>query len=179
VFGLEAALSRYEDAIRHTSAAARVQLRQRLESNAAAMSLSLARLEKDATRASQLRDRAGDHLRIAIALGDALPVAAVRAAWDLDAGSGPAPSPVQISSFPPSASRSRVACLLGKIATKRRGDSKRFTELAADIPGDARKMKIPELLVDTAATFGVTVADKKLRAILELKPAIYFAPRCE
>ena len=181
LFGMQAALSRYEDAIAHTSSQANVLFRQRLESNAAYLSLALASVEKDSERRGKLLARAGGHLRIAVSLGDSLPVLAVRARYDLDSKSGTPLRSQDLARLPPSAARSRLACLAAKLAETRRDPAaqKQLVALAADRPADERKLKLPSLLVDTSAKFSVSIDDRVLRPLIELPTSLFLVPPCE
>jgi len=181
LFGMQAALSRYEDAVTHTSSQASPAFRQRLESNAAYLSLALAAIEKDAEKRSKLLTRAGGHLRIAVSLGDSLPVIAVRARYDLDSKSGTPLRPQDLAQLPPSLSRTRVACLQAKLAEARKegGAQKQLVALAADKPASERKLKLASLLVDTSANFSVSIDDRTLRPLIELPTSLYLVPPCE
>lgn len=181
--GLEAALSRYEEALALSTPASGATARQARESNAALLSLMLAKLaasSPDGRRAFLLR--AADHLRVALAFGETLPTIAVRALFELETESGSTKTETDLAKQPPARPRARAACMLAREASAR-GDAERYKtllELAREAgPPDEHKFDVDELVPDTAGTFKITLDEKTLRPMLDLKTSLYLAPACD
>jgi hypothetical protein len=181
---LEAALSRYEQAIARWSPAAGGALRQRIESNAGFLSLLIGRSVGEALPDVRARFylRGAGHLRMALALGETPAITAVRALYDVDTDTGTTTTTLDLPHLPPGRARNRAACMMAAQAAAR-GDTiitKRLLELAGQKPaGEERKMSVPEMLVETNASLSVLLDQAMLRPFVDLRTAIWLAPRCE
>jgi hypothetical protein len=176
---LEAALSRYEDAIAHTSPAADPAARQRLESNAAYLSVLLGQLAGDAAAARRAKfyERAAQHLRLAIAFGETPPLMAVRAQWDIDRKSGKAPSAAELAKHAPGPLRARAACTLARQAAAQ-GNPTGAKALLAMVKG-ATAPRLPELSIDTVGVLEAVVDGKGLRPEVALHARLLLLPACD
>ncbi len=182
--GIEAALARYEQAIARWSPEGGAPLRQRLETNAAYLSLALARLvsAKDSERRDRFYLRAAGHLRLALAIYESPAVTASRAAYDLDTQTGTTVTTIDLPHMTPSRSRNRAACMLAAEASAR-GDAqvtRSLLLLARARPvGEDHHISVPELLVDTNAQFSALVEERVLHPFIELRTSISLAPPCD
>ncbi|HZS39673.1 MAG TPA: hypothetical protein VFF06_22730 [Polyangia bacterium] len=181
--GLEAALSRYEEAIALSTPASGPTARAARESNAAMLALALAHLAAPTSENRRaLLSRAANHVRVALAFGEELPTIAVRADLELLSGSGIAATASDLSKQPAARPRARAACMMAREAAAR-GDgeaTRKFLELArAPGPSDEHAFDVAELLPDTAGTFKITLDEKTLRPLVELKTSLYLAPACD
>jgi hypothetical protein len=181
---LEAALSRYEQAIAVWQPTSGGGLRQRLESNAAFLSLAIGRTLGEAQNDARANFylRAAGHLRMALALGEVPAITANRALYDLDTGTGTTTTTLDLMRLPPSRSRNRAACLMAKEASAR-GDAAVTQGLLAlatqKLPTEDHKVSVPELLVETGATLSVILDEARLRPAVDLRTALWLAPACD
>jgi hypothetical protein len=182
VFALEAALSLYEDALRKSSTLLAPPARQRLESNAAFLSLALARHAAATNEKRQaMRERAALHLKVALGLGATAQVQAVRLMYDLDVKAGAPPAPSELKRLPPGRTRRRLACLAAEAAQARslRDATATFRAIASEAPApDERKLTVDELLPDTIADFNVQLLEHTLRPHIQLTTQLSLAPPC-
>jgi len=183
VFALEAALSLYEDALKKSSTLLAPSARQRLESNAAFLSLALARHAAATNEKRQaMRERAALHLKVALGLGATAQVQAVRLMYDLDMKAGAPPAPSELKKLPPGRTRRRLACLAAEAAQARalRDATATFRTLATEAPAaDEHKVTVDELLPDTIADFNVQLVERTLRPSIQLTTQLSLAPACD
>jgi hypothetical protein len=179
-FALEAALARYEEAIAHATPAGGGSARARLESNAAALSLLLARQTADKTKQAALWARTMHHLRFALALEESAAVLANRAAFDAETHLRMGESPPSLSRLAPGRNRARAACLYARAANAAGEHAlASLVEMAHEGQSGELRFDAEELLVETAASFNVALEARALRPAAEMKTGLYLAPACD
>jgi hypothetical protein len=174
VFALEAALGRYEEAIKRTTPSSGALLRARLQQNAGFLSMLLA-LRVVPAKSAMFLQRAQRHLRFAVALDENPAIIATRAQFDMTTNVKPGVPPV-FERIPPSAAKTRAACWLAA----QHGSSpsgKRYLELAKK--GDKSKLDAPELLLAPQAAFNVMYDDRGLHPAAEMRAPLWLAPACD
>jgi hypothetical protein len=126
--------------------------------------------------------RGAGHLRMALSLGETPAITAVRALYDVDTATGTTVTTLDLPRMPPGRARNRAACMMAAQASAR-GDvviTKKLLELASQKPaGEERKFTVPEMLVETNASLSVLLEADKLRPFVELRSALWLAPRCD
>ncbi len=173
---LEAALARYEDAIHHATPAGGPAVRARLDQNAGFLSLALATRMSGKQRAPFLM-RAQRHLRFALALDDNPAGLGTRARFDTVTGMRMGTQP-SLDKLPPSATRSRAACLLAVQAARagQSAASRHYLDLARS--GEHTTLDAEELMISPQALFNVTLDEGGLHPAAEMHASLWLVPAC-
>jgi hypothetical protein len=173
--GLEAALARYEEALKHVTPASGGALRARLDANAGFLSLAVAE-RLDPKKRDPFLLRAQKHLRFALALDDSPAAMATRARFDALAKLRMA-TPPSLDRLPASPERARAACLLSQQASKggQFALAKRYRALTQS---KSESLDAPELLLSPHASFNVTLDERGLHPDTEMRAQLWLAPPC-
>jgi hypothetical protein len=168
LIALQAALSRYEEALQETSWVSGAAARARLDENAGFLSLAVAERLPPKKRDPFLL-RAQRHLRFAIALDDHPAALATRAHFDLVMGLHLA-TPPSLDRLPRSPARARAACFLAAQS----GD-KHYLELAHD----KSQLDAPELLLAPEAGLNLLLDERGLHPAARMRASLWLAPACD
>jgi hypothetical protein len=173
---LEAALARYEEALKHVTPASGGALRARLDANAGFLSLAVA-ARLDEKKRDPFLVRAQKHLRFALALDDSPAPLATRARFDALAKMRMG-APPSLDRLPPSPERTRAACLLAAQASKsgQFALAKRYRALSQS--KEASSLDTPELLLSPHASFNVALDEQGLHPATAMRAQLWLAPPC-
>jgi hypothetical protein len=175
LFALEAALSRYEDAIKLTTPSSGARARARLEENAGFLSLAIA-ARLDGKKRDPFLMRTQRHLRFALALDEQPATLATRARFDLLTGLRLSQVP-QLDRLPPSPARARAACWLAAQAEASGQSAERLLAIARS--DEKSPLTTPELLISPEASFDVLLDAHGLHPDAEMRAALWLAPACD
>jgi hypothetical protein len=176
--GLDAAAGLYFDAIRLTTPSGDPELRQRLESNLAYVSLAMARPLHACRRRLALQDRAEARLRNAAALGQSAEVLAVLTQHHVMTGAGTPPAYSQVAGLPWGVERARLACLVGATHGERgnRDEAQRFFALKDAVSSEEPSRHA--MSGEGAFDFEVLLDANGLRPLASFHSRLYLVPTC-